>query len=113
MDATSNCLIKVSTGFANATQVGTIGMLLPNDNVYFMTTAADWADANTALDSEKFTQLNLASFGAVPVKQGGTQNLLVLNPTAKAQEIILTFQNAMSSTVSATAVLMASVYMLA
>ena len=78
-----------------------------------MTTAEDWADSNTALDSEKFTQMNLKSFGAVPVKQGGTQNLLVLNPTSKSQEVILTFQNAISSTVSATAVLMASVYMLA
>ena len=91
--------------------MGTFGLLLPQDQVYYMTTDKDWTNSNTELSSEGFEQLHKMTFGAIPVASGSARQLLIINPTDSDQVVTLTFQQAASTTVTATAVLLASVYL--
>ena len=54
-----SCRVSITSAFsaANSAQNGTFGLLLPNDNVYYMVTKEAWTNAATTIDAKNFNQL--------------------------------------------------------
>ena len=64
--------------------------------MHYMMTKNDWTTSQTSLASTGLYQLNQTSFGAIPVQQNDTVQLLIINPSEQSQEIQLTFQEAVN-----------------
>jgi hypothetical protein len=83
---------------------------MPNNNVQFMVTNQTWSNESTELKNERFMQLHQSNFGSIAVNKT-TTSVLIMNPTDDVQPVVFTMQNAMTTTVSAAAIVLASAYL--